>query len=46
MSKEMNHNAKKKSVKKRRLNALKIKEKQVHHLNKDIMEEEEDLNIS
>jgi hypothetical protein len=42
----MNQNPKRRTVKKRRQNALEIKEKQVHHLNKDIMEEEEDSNIS
>jgi len=41
----MSHSAKRKNVKKRRLNAPRIKGKQVHHLNKDIMEEEEDSNI-
>jgi hypothetical protein len=41
----MSHSAKRRNVKKTRLNASRIEGKQVHHLNKDIMEEEEDSNI-
>ncbi len=41
----MNHDAKKKNVQKKRLGVPKIKEIQVHHLNRGIMEEEEDSSI-
>jgi hypothetical protein len=41
----LNHNAKRKTVRKRRMDAPKIKEIQVHHLNRLIMEGEEDSSI-